>query len=301
MIIRALLVICVVTSTATAGPPSGYQCKPGTTKVGVGCACPAGYVDKRDGEDIAVCALAPKPNEPPPAPEPEPTLLEIRGPNARGADVSLDGKSVGQAPIILSVSAGRHQIEVTKAGHVKFSESVTVANAESRTVKVQLSLIKAARPNDKDGDGVPDATDKCPDQMETHNGMWDDDGCPDEVVSKVARVVGVLNGINFKVASADLVPSSNKVLDALASLLVEFGDLKIEIQGHVDDLTRDEALSQSRANMIKAYLVMKGIDESRLTAKGYGATQPLMDPNGLKGGLLNIARSRNRRIEIELR
>jgi outer membrane protein OmpA-like peptidoglycan-associated protein len=299
MIIRALLVICVVTGTATAGPPSGYQCKPGTTKVGVGCACPAGYVDKRDGEDIAVCAIAPRPNEPPPAPEPELTLLEIRG--VRGADVSVDGKSVGQTPIIVSVTAGKHQLGVTKAGYAKFSESVTLASAESRKVTARLTPIKAAKPNDKDGDGIVDANDKCADQMETPNGFADDDGCPDEVPEKVARFVGALQGVNFKVGSAQLLMTSNKYLDALVALLKEFNDLKIEIQGHVDDLTRDQALSQSRAETILAYLVTKGIDFDRLIAKGYGDTQPLMDPSRLKGGLLNIARSRNRRIEIELR
>jgi outer membrane protein OmpA-like peptidoglycan-associated protein len=299
MISRVLLAICLVTSAANAGPPSGYQCKPGTTKVGVGCTCPAGYAEKRDGEDIAVCALVPKPNEPPPPPEPVPTLLEIRG--ARGADVSVDGKAVGQTPIIVSVTPGKHQVDVTKAGYSKFSESVMLASADSRKVTARLSPIKTIKPSDKDGDGIVDANDKCVDQMETPNGFADDDGCPDEVPEKVARFVGAVQGVNFKVASADLLRSSDMSLDKFVSLLKEFPDLKIEIQGHVDDLTRDEALSQSRANTVKAYLVMKGIDEDRVIAKGYGDTQPLMNPNGLKGSLLNIARSKNRRIEIELR
>ena len=51
---------------------------------------------------------------------------------------------------------------------------------------------------------------------------------------------------------------------------------------------------------MKAYFVSKGIEEARLTAKGYGDTQPVEDPTGLKGGKLNAARAKNRRVEFKL-
>src|SRR5690606_18155294 len=59
---------------------------------------------------------------------------------------------------------------------------------------------------DNDGDGVADASDKCVDQPETKNGYQDDDGCPDEIPQKVKQFTGVIQGINFKVNSSDLLP-----------------------------------------------------------------------------------------------
>ena len=49
-----------------------------------------------------------------------------------------------------------------------------------------------------------------------------------------------------------------------------------------------------------AYFVKGGIDQSRITAKGYGATMPIDDPKDLKGGKLNAARAKNRRVEFKL-
>ena len=61
-----------------------------------------------------------------------------------------------------------------------------------------------------------------------------------------------------------------------------------------------QALSQGRADSVKAYFVSKGIEEGRLTAKGYGDTMPAVDPAGLKGGKLTAARTKNRRVEFKL-
>jgi OOP family OmpA-OmpF porin len=161
---------------------------------------------------------------------------------------------------------------------------------------------------DNDQDGVPDAQDKCPLQPETKNGYQDEDGCPDEVPAKVKKFTGVIQGINFKVNDAALLPASNAVLDKAVAVLKEFPDLKMEIQGHTDDQPikaggkyKDNVeLSQARAETVKAYMVSKGIDESRVTAKGYGETVPVEDPKDLKGGKLNAARAKNRRVEFKL-
>jgi len=161
---------------------------------------------------------------------------------------------------------------------------------------------------DNDGDGVPDAADRCADQPETMNGFEDDDGCPDEVPEKLKQFTGVIQGINFKVSAADLQPASLKKLDAAIAVLQEFKDTKLEIHGHTDDqapkkggaFADNQALSQARAEAVKAYMVGKGIDESRLVAKGFGDTQPIEDPTGLKGGKLNAARAKNRRVEFKL-
>ena len=161
---------------------------------------------------------------------------------------------------------------------------------------------------DNDGDGILDAADKCPDQPETKNGYQDEDGCPDEVPATLKQFTGVIQGINFKVSAADLAPGSNKILDKAIAVLKEFNDVHLEIQGHTDDTpiraggkyADNTALSQARADTVKAYFVSKGIEEARLISKGYGDSAPLDAPAGLTGAKLNAARAKNRRVEFKL-
>ncbi|MGE0398794.1 MAG: OmpA family protein [Kofleriaceae bacterium] len=163
---------------------------------------------------------------------------------------------------------------------------------------------------DNDGDGVLDAQDKCIDQPETKNGYQDEDGCPDEVPEKIRKFTGVIQGINFRVNSDALLPTSNRTLDKAVAILKEFPDLKLEIQGHTDDqplkakkgakFADNLELSQGRAESVRAYFIKKGIDESRLSAKGFGDSNPVVPIEGLKGGKLSAARSKNRRVEFQL-
>jgi OOP family OmpA-OmpF porin len=155
---------------------------------------------------------------------------------------------------------------------------------------------------------VPDAADKCADQAETVNGFDDEDGCPDEVPAELTAIMGPVAGVSFKVNSADLLPASNKALDKLAAALVKFPKVQVEVQAHTDDqalkaggkFADNDALSQARADAVKAYLVTKGVGENQVVAKGYGSTAPVQDPTGLKGAKLRAARKANQRVEIKL-
>lgn len=156
---------------------------------------------------------------------------------------------------------------------------------------------------DNDGDGVLDAADTCPDKMETKNGYQDGDGCPDEVPAALAKFTGVIKGINFKTGSAEILKTSNKILDKAVKVMQDYPDIKLEIQGHTDDVGDDAAnleLSQKRAESVKAYFESKGVPADRVTAKGYGETAPSAPIDGLKGGKLKAAQAKNRRVEFKL-
>ncbi len=150
---------------------------------------------------------------------------------------------------------------------------------------------------DNDGDGIPDAVDKCPNQPETFNHYKDEDGCPDEVPPEVKKFTGVIEGINFKTGSAEILPGSWAILDRALKVLQDFPDVNLEISGHTDSKGRASynlSLSQRRADAVKLYFVSRGIASSRLVSIGYGKDRPIADNSTASG------RATNRRTEFKL-
>jgi outer membrane protein OmpA-like peptidoglycan-associated protein len=104
-----------------------------------------------------------------------------------------------------------------------------------------------------------------------------------------------LYGVFFDFNKSTLQPASDPVLQQIDSLLVKNATLKLEIQGHTDNVGNDaynQTLSEARALSVVAWLTQHGIAATRLTAKGYGKTKPIAD-NGTDAG-----RAKNRRVEI---
>jgi outer membrane protein OmpA-like peptidoglycan-associated protein len=150
---------------------------------------------------------------------------------------------------------------------------------------------------DNDGDNIPDTIDKCPNQPETFNKYKDEDGCPDEIPPAVKKFTGVIEGINFKTASAEILPGSWAILDRALKVLQEFPDVNLEISGHTDSKGGAEYnrnLSQRRAESVRTYFVSRGIASSRLQAIGYGKDRPIADNSTSSG------RATNRRTEFRL-
>jgi outer membrane protein OmpA-like peptidoglycan-associated protein len=105
----------------------------------------------------------------------------------------------------------------------------------------------------------------------------------------------VLHGVQFESGKAKLADDSHPRLDAVVEYLTHKQAARIEISAHTDNAGNRRAnkrLSQRRADAVRAYLVSKGIEASRITAVGYGDERPLAPNDTLHG------RERNRRIEV---
>lgn len=111
-------------------------------------------------------------------------------------------------------------------------------------------------------------------------------------------VVGVLRNIYFDFDKATFRTESYTELNKLERMMAENPNLKVEIAGHTDNIgtaAYNMQLSQRRAEAVKDYLVKKGIDPRRITAKGYGKTRPLASNDDEKEG-----RELNRRVEFRV-
>jgi outer membrane protein OmpA-like peptidoglycan-associated protein len=150
---------------------------------------------------------------------------------------------------------------------------------------------------DPDRDGVQGAADKCPNEPETKNLFEDEDGCPDTIPEKVKKFSGVIPGIEFDLGKATIRPKSKGTLNEAADVLKEFPSLRIQIQGHTDNVgTREKnvKLSGERAESVKQYLVDQGIAGKRIETEGVGPDRPIEDNKTAAG------RQKNRRIEFKL-
>ena len=103
-------------------------------------------------------------------------------------------------------------------------------------------------------------------------------------------------GILFDTGKSDIKPESTPTLKQIAAALTEHPELKVEIQGHTDNVGKadaNQALSQARAEAVKQTLTAEyGVGAGQLTAKGYGDTKPSGDNATPEG------RANNRRVEL---
>ena len=104
-----------------------------------------------------------------------------------------------------------------------------------------------------------------------------------------------LYGVLFDFNKSTLLPSSDASLQPAANIMAADKTLKLEVQGHTDNVGNDaynQTLSEARAKAVVTWLTQHGVAADRLTAKGYGKTKPVAD-NGSDDG-----RAKNRRVEI---
>ena len=105
----------------------------------------------------------------------------------------------------------------------------------------------------------------------------------------------VLYGVMFDFNKSTLQPSSDASLQPAANMMTADKALKLEVQGHTDNVGNDaynQTLSEARAKAVVTWLTQHGVAADRLTAKGYGKTKPVADNGSDEGG------AKNRRVEI---
>jgi outer membrane protein OmpA-like peptidoglycan-associated protein len=180
--------------------------------------------------------------------------------------------------------------------------------------------------NDRDGDGIADDDDLCPNDPEDLDGFEDADGCPDpdndkdgvpdnedrcpnvpggwgkepiyngcpQAIARVCLSIIVVRKIEFDPGSATPLPTAVPMLDETAQVMNGNARTTLEVEGHTDD-TESPQLGQARADAVVSELVARGVSRSRLTTVNSARKRPL------DVGKTPEARARNRRVEFHMR
>jgi len=166
---------------------------------------------------------------------------------------------------------------------------------------------------DTDGDGLSDGDEVLkyktdPLNPDTDGGTVDDgvevkrgtnpldpsDDVPKVIKAEVGKPI-VLEGITFNTGSAEILAESEDILQQALNTLKYYKDMEVEINGYTDNVGKkayNQKLSLRRAESVKNWLVNQGIAASRITAKGFGMSNPIASNKTAEG------RAKNRRIEF---
>ena len=110
------------------------------------------------------------------------------------------------------------------------------------------------------------------------------------------EIILAFGNIEFVTGKVVLVPGASMGIDLLANYMGKYPDKKVTLEGHTDNTGTAELnkkLSQQRADFIRGVLISKGVAADRITAIGYGQSQPVASNSSASG------RQKNRRIDIK--
>jgi outer membrane protein OmpA-like peptidoglycan-associated protein len=151
-------------------------------------------------------------------------------------------------------------------------------------------------PSDRDGDGIPDSEDACPDAPGPHTDDPKTNGCPKAAI--VNGQIRISEQVKFATGSAKILHDSDELLLAVVKVMVDHPEVKhVRIEGHTDNVGKaamNKRLSKERAQSVMAWLVMHGISTARVSAEGFGMDRPI-DDNTTEAG-----RKNNRRVEFHI-
>lgn len=110
-------------------------------------------------------------------------------------------------------------------------------------------------------------------------------------------ILNMPSAITFDIDRDAIKPEFFATLNSVAIVLRKFNRTLIDVNGHTDStgsLQHNQDLSERRAGSVASYLGSQGIDERRMSAIGFGPSQPVAS-NANEGG-----RAQNRRVEIQI-
>lgn len=161
-------------------------------------------------------------------------------------------------------------------------------------VSALLVLPWPAAAQDRDLDLVPDASDACPDAGETHDGVADADGCPEEgdrpFFTFGAGELTPSERVRFRTEHDEIEVASFPLLELLAAILLAHPELgTLSVEGHMSRETWEERADMSsrlwrqRAAEVVDFLVSRGVPAARLVASDRLTDAPVCDPSTARG------------------
>jgi hypothetical protein len=159
--------------------------------------------------------------------------------------------------------------------------------------------IAAPESDDRDRDGIPDAIDQCPEAPEDFNGEFDDDGCADGANNPYPSLprpepAEITTYVPLVARNSMFVHNARVIVEAVARLLTRHpGITQVTIAAHTDARGAEAwnvRLSQARADWVRDELIRRGVDPSRVVARGFGEYCPI-DPRPVPAAF-----QRNRRV-----
>ena len=146
---------------------------------------------------------------------------------------------------------------------------------------------RATAEADRDGDGVPDSVDLCPDEPEDIDGDEDADGCPDADCDDCCSFI-TQRSIGFRPGESQIAVVARAAVDHVADELRTRADvLRVEIRGAAPD--GDARLAKARATAVRDALVARGVVPDRLIAVAAAGARPavgfrILESTCLPGG-----------------
>jgi len=193
-----------------------------------------------------------------------------------------DALPIGKTASLVWVKSGIYKYTLETEAYKREIIATGVIEVEAEPVPEKAAVPTTAVPADTDGDGVPDSVDKCPNTPK--GATVNEVGC------------WMCKDLKFDFDKWDIKPQYYPCLNEGAEYLKSMPDMKVEIQGHTDNIGSQEynqRLSEKRAMAVMNYLESKGIAEERLSIKGFGFSKPIARNDTAEG------RAMNRRVQFK--
>ena len=192
-------------------------------------------------------------------------------------------------PYVPSVETSRDPVRVPSARIVEpvIPEKNPVTTQRRQQTVTAVPQARLPLSIDADQDGVVNDLDKCKFTLSTA-----------QVNSKGCHFFKEkLRGVTFLSGSGELTGLSKRILDDVASELVDYPKFRFIISSHTDNVEIRNVksdLSQQRADVVVDYLVSRGVNKSNLTVVVQGDAAPIASNETRRG------RAKNRRVDVEL-